>query len=127
MKHKQLALTLGALIVAVLVLFLSCRKINEATTLGGGLIPVVDNIYTFDTTLDVFAYNDTFTIANDTTIYDNSFTHFLGQINNDPFFGKTDAKLFLELKPSSYKYTFSDVADSLHLDSVVLILHYVQT
>jgi len=126
-KHKQLALTLGALIVAVLVLFLSCRKINEATTLGGGLIPVVDNIYTFDTTLDVFAYNDTFTIANDTTIYDNSFTHFLGQINNDPFFGKTDAKLFLELKPSSYKYTFSDVADSLHLDSVVLILHYVQT
>ena len=127
MKHKQLALTLGALIIAALVLLFSCRKINEATTLGGGLIPVVDNIYTFDTTLDVFAYNDTFTIANDTTLYDNSFTHFLGQINNDPFFGKTDAKLFLELKPGSSKYTFSDVSDSLHLDSVVLILQYVQT
>lgn len=127
MKHKKLALTLGALIIAALVLLFSCRKINEATTLGGDLIPVVDNIYTFDTSLDVFAYNDTFSIANDTTRYDNSFTHFLGQINNDPFFGKTDAKLFLELKPPSFKYTFSDVADSLHLDSVVLILQYVQT
>ncbi len=127
MKHKQLALTLGALIIATLVLLFSCRKINEATTLGGGLIPVVDNIYTFDTTLDVFAYNDTFSIANDTTLYDNSFTHFLGLISNDPFFGKTDAKLFLELMPSTFKFTFSDVADSLHLDSVVLILNYVQT
>ena len=127
MKHKQLALTLGALIIAALVLLFSCRKINEATTLGGGLIPVVDNIYTFDTTLSVEAFSDTFSIANDTTLYDYTFTHFLGQINNDPFFGKTDAKLFLELKPPSIKYTFSDVSDSLHLDSVVLILDYVQT
>jgi len=126
-KHKQLALTLGALIIAALVVLFSCRKINEATTLGGGLIPVVDNIYTFDTTLDVFAYNDTFTIANDTTIYDNSFTHFLGQINNDPFFGKTDAKLFLELMPANFRFSFSNDPDSLHLDSVVLILNYVQT
>ena len=127
MKHKQLVLTLGALIISSLVLLFSCRKINEATTLGGGLIPVVDNIYTFDTTLSVLTFNDTFSIATDTAIYDNSFTHFLGQINSDPFFGKTDAKLFLELAPSSYKFTFSDVSDSLHLDSVVLILHYVET
>ena len=127
MKHKKLALTLGALIIATLVLLFSCRKINEATTLGGGLIPVVDNIYTFDTTLSVVAFNDTFSIANDTANYDYTFTHFLGQINSDPFFGKTDAKLFLELKPPSFKYTFSDVSDSLHLDSVVLILHYATT
>jgi hypothetical protein len=127
-KHKHLALTLGALIIGTLILLISCRKINEATTLGGGLIPIVDNIYTFDTTLDVQTFNDTFTIATDTTLYDNSFTHFLGQINSDPFFGKTDAKLFLELMPATFKYTpFSDVSDSLHLDSVVLILDYVQT
>ena len=126
MKHKQLALTLGALFIGTLVLLFSCRKINEATTLGAGLIPVVDNIYTFDTTLDVLAFNDTFSIANDSAFYNNTFPHFLGQINNDPFFGKTDAKLFLELKPTLYKYTFSDVADSLHLDSVVLILSYEQ-
>jgi len=126
-KHKHLALTLGALIIGTLISLISCRKINEATTLGGGLIPIVDNIYTFDTTLDVETFNDTFTLATDPTLYGNSFTHFLGQINSDPFFGKTDAKLYLELKPPSYRYTFSNVSDSLHLDSVVLILDYAET
>src|SRR5205085_3910739 len=90
------------------------------------LIPAVDNITTFDTTLTVEAFNDTFTIATDTTYYSSSYTHFLGQINNDPFFGKTDAKIFLELKPPSYKYTFSNSPDSLHIDSVVLVLDYVE-
>jgi hypothetical protein len=75
-KHKNLALTLGALIVGILISLISCRKINEATTLGGGLIPIVDNIYTFDTTLEVQAFNDTFSIATDTTLYGNSFTQF---------------------------------------------------
>jgi hypothetical protein len=126
-KHKQLALTLGVLITSTLILLVSCKKINESTSLGGDLIPVVDNINTFDTTLDVLVYNDTFSLTNDSTRYNNSYTHFLGQINNDPFFGKTDAKLFLELKPSTYKYTFSNKPDSLHIDSVVLVLDYVET
>ncbi|HZI53639.1 MAG TPA: DUF4270 family protein [Chitinophagaceae bacterium] len=127
MKHKHLALTLGALIIGTLISLISCRKINEATTLGGGLIPIVDNIYTFDTTLDVETFNDTFTLDTDPTLYSSNFTHFLGQINDDPFFGKTDAKLYLELKPQSYRHTFSNVSDSLHLDSVVLILDYAET
>jgi hypothetical protein len=124
-KHKHLALTLGALIISLL-LIVSCKKINESTTLGGDLIPVVDNITTFDTTLTVEAFNDTFTLSTDTTYYNSGYTHFLGQINNDPFFGKTDAKLFLELKPSSYKYTFANKPDSLHIDSVVLVLDYAE-
>ena len=126
MKHKHLALTLGVLITSTLILLVSCKKINESTTLGDGLIPAVDNITTFDTTLTVEAFNDTFTITTDTTYYNSSYTHFLGQINNDPFFGKTDAKIFLELKPPSYKYTFSNKPDSLHIDSVVLVLDYVE-
>jgi Domain of unknown function (DUF4270) len=125
-KHKHLALTLGVLITSTLILLVSCKKINESTTLGDGLIPAVDNITTFDTTLTVEAFNDTFSIATDTTYYNSSYTHFLGQINNDPFFGKTDAKIFLELKPSYYKYTFSNSPDSLHIDSVVLVLDYVE-
>lgn len=127
MKHKHLALTLGVLITSTLILLFSCKKINESTTLGGDLIPEVDNITTFDTTLTVAAFTDTFTLTTDTTYYDRGNTHFLGQINNDPFFGKTDAKLFLELKPTFYKYTFSNKPDSLHIDSVVLILDYVET
>jgi hypothetical protein len=35
--------------------------------------------------------------------------------------------MFFELKPSSYRFTFADKPDSLHLDSVVLVLDYVHT
>lgn len=126
MKQKYPALTLGALITSLLLVF-SCKKINESTTLGGNLIPEVDNITTFDTTLTVEAFNDTFSFAADSTVYDNTPTHYLGQINADPLFGKTDARLFLELKPSSFRHTFANRPDSLHIDSVVLILDYVET
>lgn len=126
MKKKYLALTLGTIITSLLILF-SCRKINEATELGGNLIPPVDNIHTFDTTLDVQVFNDSFTVVTDTTRAFPGFQHFLGQINSDPFFGKTDARMFFELKPSSYRFTFADMPDSLHIDSVVLVLDYAQT
>lgn len=127
MKHKYLALTLGAIFISTLLLLISCKKINESTALGGDLIPVVDNINTFDTVLNVEAYNDTFSILTDTSYYSSSNTNFLGQINNDPFFGKTDAKIFLELLPPNAKYTFINKPDSLHIDSVVLVLDYVET
>jgi hypothetical protein len=126
-KHKHLALTLGAIFTSTLILLISCKKINESTTLGGDMIPVVDNINTFDTILTIQAFNDTFSELTDTTYYNSSYTHYLGHIENDPFFGKTDAKLFLELKPPSYKYTFINRPDSLNIDSVVLILDYVET
>ncbi len=127
MKQKHLALTLGAIFTSTLILFISCKKINESTSLGGDLIPVVDNITTFDTILTVEAYNDTFSVVTDTTKYNTSYTHYLGHIENDPFFGKTDAKLFLELLPPTAKYTFINRPDSLNIDSVVLILDYVET
>ncbi|WP_276502209.1 DUF4270 domain-containing protein [Terrimonas pollutisoli] len=126
MKHKYLALTLGVIFTSI-ILLVSCKKINESTSLGGDLIPPVDNINTFDTTLEVQAFNDTFTVLTDTLRYSSAYTNFLGQINTDPFFGKTDAKIFLELKPPSYPYTFANKPDSLHIDSVVLVLNYVET
>ncbi|MGZ5219599.1 MAG: DUF4270 family protein [Chitinophagaceae bacterium] len=127
MKHKHLALTLGAIFTSTLILLISCKKINESTSLGGDLIPVVDNITTFDTILVVEAYNDTFSVLTDTTKYSSSYENFLGQINSDPFFGKTDAQLFLELKPATFRHTFSNRPDSLHIDSVVLVLDYLET
>jgi hypothetical protein len=126
-KHKHLALTLGAIFTSIVLLLFSCKKLNESTAIGGGLIPEVDNITTFDTILTVEAYNDTFTLATDTTLYSSSYTHYLGQINSDPFFGKSDAKIFLELLPPNDRYTFINKADSLHIDSVVLVLNYVET
>ncbi|HLG38113.1 MAG TPA: DUF4270 family protein, partial [Chitinophagaceae bacterium] len=54
---------------------------------------------------------------------------FLGQINSDPLFGKTEAEIYLELKPAAYPFTFKNKPnlDSLFLDSVVLILDYDET
>ena len=127
MKYKHLAIALGTIFTSLLILLFSCKKINDSTSLGGGLIPPVDNISTFDTTLEVHAFNDTFNILTDTTLYDSEYTHYLGRIDNDPFFGRTDAKIYLELKPPEYRYTFINRPDSLHIDSVVLILDYVET
>ena len=112
---------------AAILLFSSCKKINASTELGGGLIPPVDNITTFDTTLEVQAFVDSFTKATDSTYLISSDEHFIGHINSDPFFGKTDARLFLQLKPSGYKYTFANRPDSLFIDSVVMVLDYVET
>ena len=127
MKNKYLAL--GIIITGSLILLFSCRKINEATELGGDLIPPVDNITTFDTTLEVQAFNDTFSLLTDSTLSSYNYEQFLGQISNDPFFGKTNAQMFLELKPvfGGIKYTFLNRPDSLHIDSVVLVLDYVGT
>lgn len=134
MKNRQLSLSILTLIAISIVIFSSCKKINEATDLGGGLIPPIDNINTFDTTLTVEAYNDIFPftgnpLLNDSTRSSKADEQFLGLITSDPFFGRTDARMFLELKPSFYKYIFLNKPhpDSLFIDSVVLVLDYVET
>ena len=113
-------------------IILSCTRINDATDLGDGLIPVVDNVTTFDTTITVETYNDSFWLSNPDPLLTDSFRmskgaiHILGKIN-DPLFGSTDAKIYLQLKPINYKYAFENHFDSLFLDSVVLILDYVES
>ncbi len=133
MKKRQLALTLGSILTGLVIIVSSCKKINETTELGGDLIPPIDNINTFDTTITIEAYNDLFTLGladplkEDSTRSSYGDEQFLGVINNDPFFGKTDAQMFFELKPASYKYTFENKPDSLYIDSVVLVLDYLET
>jgi hypothetical protein len=101
----------------------SCKKINEATEIGGDLIPAVDNVNTFDTTISVETYNGLFTDLTDSTRSTISDQQFLGAINNNPLFGKTEASLFFELKPATYPYSFPFRKDSTRtLDSVVLVL-----
>jgi len=99
----------------------SCTKI-DTTQLGAGLIPVVDNIHTFDTTLTVIANNFDPPVCD--SVY-RSDLHALGTIPDDPYFGKTISSIYLELKPSLFPFTFpkSD-KDSLLLDSAILVLHY---
>lgn len=137
MTNRQLALTLGTFITGILVFFSSCKKINEATEIGSDLIPPIDNINTFDTTILVEAYNDLFTyggtdpLKEDSTLCHYAYEQFLGLITNDPIFGKTDAQMYFELKPTSFPFRFRNFGlpgtDSLLLDSVVLILNYLET
>ena len=128
MNTRNLALSFLAIVTTVAIVFSACKKINEATELGGGLIPPIDNITTFDTSLTIQAFNDTFGLANDSQYISKSDEFFLGKINSDPFFGKTDARMFFELKPAFYKYTFAtSIPDSLAIDSVVLVMGYVET
>ncbi len=98
-----------------------CTKL-DTTTLGSDLIPAVDNVNTFA---------DTFDIKTAQGIFDDSFKIFrnennvLGLINNDPVFGSTDARIFLQLKPGFYPYYFGNPGDTLiGVDSVVLGLSY---
>ncbi|MBC7946662.1 MAG: DUF4270 family protein [Chitinophagaceae bacterium] len=133
MKNRQLALAFVSVISGIVLLLSSCKKINESSEIGGGLIPPIDNINTFDTTLTVEAYNGIFDfngpnpLLNDSTRTNVTDEQWLGLITNDPFFGKTDARMFLELKPAFYRHTFLNKADSIFIDSIVLVLDYVET
>lgn len=110
------------LLLSFVILVISCSKINEATTLGGGLIPPVDNVHTFDTTLSInsgnFLMNDSARV-----LYNDQVA--LGDIN-DPEFGQVHANFSFRVVPSPFGvYPFAIAKDSiLGIDSVVLSLAY---
>lgn len=99
----------------------NCTKL-DTTTIGSDLLPAVDNVHTFADTLFVDAHQHDF---NDTTYISYSENQALGNINNDPLFGKTTANMYLQLKPGYFPYAFGS-KDSLAFgyDSVVLCLNY---
>ncbi|MEO6134561.1 MAG: DUF4270 family protein [Ginsengibacter sp.] len=100
---------------------IGCTKI-DTTNLGQSLIPAVDNIHTFETSLDVIANN----FDDDQCIpIQRNGLHGLGVISDDPYFGKTDARIYVEFKPGSFPYTFpAHDKDSLFVDSAVVVLKY---
>ena len=100
----------------------SCTKI-DTTTIGKDLIPAVDNIHTFDTTLSVIANN--FDPSNQCDSIGRNDLHALGIISNDPLFGKTSANIYVAFKPIFFPFTFPDHdTDSIIIDSVVMVLNY---
>ena len=120
MFKKFLPLSLLTYFVIVVVNW-GCTKL-DTTTLGSDLIPAVDNVNTFSTTLDIFStqgqFQDSFKISKGEN-------NVLGYISDDPLFGKTEANLFLQLKPGFYPYYFGSAGDTLlAMDSVVLCLSY---
>lgn len=121
-------LFIPAFFFLVIVCTFSCTKI-DSTVLGGDLIPAVDNVNTFDTTINVLTTN---TIQNDDSTKP-AYTDLLavGHIN-DPLFGISDASLYFEMKPANFSESsagtlYKVFRDSLiggKLDSTVLCLRY---
>ena len=111
-----------ALFSSLLVLFFSCTKINEATELGGDLIPTVDNVNTFDTTIDITAAYFPYDDSSKHLINENMA---LGRLN-DPVFGTTTADMYFNLSSTVYgSYPFGARPDSVKaIDSVVLTLGF---
>jgi Domain of unknown function (DUF4270) len=124
-------LLIGITICCTLVIFFAqCTKI-KTTEIGTELIPVVDNVQTFDTSLTVvtnnFLFGDSALPLLGADINGNAPEHVLGYISNDPQFGRTNGSIYMELKPPFYKYYFENVKDSLFLDSVVLCMKWNST
>ncbi|MCU7550754.1 DUF4270 domain-containing protein [Chitinophagaceae bacterium LB-8] len=120
-KRRWVAsLVLG--LTGILFLISSCKKINEATELGGDLIPPVDNVNTFET---YFAVESDNILFNDTTKILASDLVGIGHIGNDPEFGQTHGDAYFNVSSSAAEgaYPFVD-RDSLLIDSVVLSLRY---
>lgn len=109
------------LVIAFFFSFFGCTKI-ETTNIGSGLIPPIDGVTTLDTTLDVYTNNYIDNISELTKVYKQD-DHVIGIINNDPLFGKTSAKAYFELKPTSYPVSLPG-GSSLVANFVVLILSY---
>jgi len=114
----------------VLTGFLSCTKI-DTTSLGADLIPAVDNVHTFADTLNVFGTQGI--VTPDSTRIGSADLQVLGNISNDPIFGKTTANIYLQFKPIFFPYFFGNTKDTIGqsfapvgtgFDSVVLCLSY---
>ena len=123
------SLKTSTLFTAFILFFNSgCTKI-DTTTLGGDLIPAVDNVHTFADTLDITTTQGVF---DDTSRVVYSDLHAIGSITNDPVFGKTNSDLYLQLKPSFFPYYFGLAGDTINstlndktgFDSAVLCLGY---
>ncbi len=125
--HKRIYLLVLTCFITIIFFNWSCTKL-DTTSLGSDLIPAVDNINTF---ADTFLINAIQRDYLDTTLVTNNEAHVLGNITNDPLFGKTDANIYLQLKPNSYPFSFGP-KDSLTgpnagYDSVVLCLSYLSS
>ena len=120
MTKKGLALSSVLLVFLSSLIFLSCKKINEATELGGDLIPVVDNINTFELSLETITDN---ALLNDSIILLHKDQVALGSLN-DPEFGETEAAAYFNISSGVYtKHPFIN-KDAVIVDSVVLSLGY---
>lgn len=125
--HKKI-LFAALLMAAVTGVMVGCNKL-DTTDIGSNLIPVVDNVKTFDTVLNVEAKAGIFP---DSTKVSNQDNLVLGYISStsDPIFGKTTANLLVQWKPNFFPYYLGNPRDTVQgypgtgIDSIVVCLSY---
>lgn len=119
---KLKSLLLGAVVLlAINTQFVRCTKLDP-TDIGTDLLPPIDNITTFDTTLTVSTANYLFSDSTTVAPWE---THTLGLIDDDPVFGKTDAQIYLAFVPNSTnRNPFFSLDSIVAIDSAVLSLAY---
>lgn len=113
---------------AVTGAMVGCNKL-DTTDIGSNLIPVVDNVKTFDTLLTVEAKA---AFIPDSTKPSNQDNLVLGFISSakDPIFGKTTANLLVQWKPNFFPYYLGNPRDTIQgypgtgIDSLVVCLSY---
>lgn len=120
---KRTPLHLALVLLLTGFIFLpSCKKVNEATLLGGGLVPEVDNINTFEKSFETATDNIALADTN-RLVYTDPVA--LGNITNDPEFGQTNASVYFQITPTS-NGTYPFVSkENFVVDSVVLALDYI--
>jgi hypothetical protein len=108
-------------ISSIIAVLWGCTKL-DTTSIGSDLIPEVDNVNTFADTLDVITTQGFF---QDSTKLSLTEEYALGKVT-DPLLGGSEAKIFLQFKPSFYPYFIGKQANDtiVQADSVVLCLSY---
>jgi hypothetical protein len=110
--------------------FWNCTKI-KSTDIGTDLLPAIDNVHTFDTTLELitnnYLFGDSAVPIQPRLLSGGVNPHTLGTISEDPQFGTTTAAIYMEARPGFYPYFFENERDSLYFDSVVLCLKWNYT
>lgn len=111
----------AVLLLTVLIMNSSCK---ENTLIRTDVVPAVDNITVFGT--------DTLTLwtksVKEDSIATNAYVSGLsvymgaGNITSDPFFGRTDADFYFQVRQPSDNYTFDNT--KYQVDSAVIILPY---
>ncbi len=120
MQKRILSIAVAAF--AIIILNWSCTKL-DTTDIGSGLIPAVDNVHTFDTTLSITTTQGLYA---DTSVVGRGDDHVIGNITNDPMFGRTTGAIYMQLKPTRYPYFIGGVAldTVIGMDSIILCLKY---
>ncbi|HRN57665.1 MAG TPA: hypothetical protein PLL71_14500 [Agriterribacter sp.] len=120
MKLKFLLFSIGLGTLAI-VLNTHCTKITP-TDIGTDLLPAVDNVHTFETSLRVYADNF---LMNDSSVINYADDHALGIIEDDPEFGKTESEIYMAIVPDAgSQYPFVHADSIVAMDSVILSLAY---